>query len=931
MGSTNAQRASLLLSILFVFSGLASSGEVFDRARPYLVDDVRGKVTRLWVEVEGGDRAITGHLLRTTSNPIVPGSVGSDPTGSALFVTWTEGDDQRWSAFSRDGGATWSEPRPNAGILRLRDSATRPADATPFVSPDLRLAPDGRLFIVQFHTISLPEWRKGLAESGAEILAFFPDNAHLSRMSESAREQVEALEFVQRIEPYHPAYRIEPELRDWLDGAAGGEEMRVRVMVFEWGPTAKQRVRSAAESNGARIAQYWPSGHVLELWVDRDQLRSLAGHDDVMWIDRWSAPETDMDLVREDAGIDWVEDNLGFCGQGVHGEVMDNGIDDNHPDLDLLKLHTPSGEASHGTSTYGIVWGNGDRDGDGDAAATGHMPCPQSRGYFAANSVADRYAHTEELKGPPYFASFQSNSWGSNRTTSYTSTSAGMDDIIWRLDIAITQSQSNAGNQNSRPQAWAKNIISVGGIRHYNTLDPSDDAWAFGASIGPAEDGRIKPDVNYWYDSVYTTTLGGGYTNFGGTSAATPEVAGILGIVAQMWAENVWGTDPQGATVFEKQPHASTFKALLINNAQQYDFAGASDDLTRTHQGWGRPSARIAYDRAATSFIVDENYNLALGQTQAFDVFVPENETELKITMVYPDPPGTTSATLHRINDVDLRVTSPGGDLYHGNYGLGVSTHSTPGGSPNSVDTVENVFVNNPESGTWTVEIEAVEVNQDAVLASPETDVTFALVVTGAGLPGECGNGLKELGEECDGDDLGGATCEDAFCSEGGVIGCTSECALDTTLCDGCPVCGDGTCEGNETIDDCAIDCVSGTPGEAATTTDLLVVSFDPGTGTMTFVYGPACDAQDHVIEYGDLTAENLAAYAWSGQECALGSTGSYAWSVDGLPESIFFVIVGRDSLYEGSYGTDSTGAERSEDVTSATCPLPQNLTLRCD
>ena len=79
------------------------------------------------------------------------------------------------------------------------------------------------------------------------------------------------------------------------------------------------------------------------------------------------------------------------------------------------------------------------------------------------------------------------------------------------------------------------------------------------SSWGPTDDGRIKPDVNYWYDSVYTTTLGGGYTNFGGTSAATPEVAGILGIVAQMWAENVWGTDPQGATVFEKQPHASTF------------------------------------------------------------------------------------------------------------------------------------------------------------------------------------------------------------------------------------------------------------------------------------------------------------------------------------------------------------------------------------
>jgi hypothetical protein len=49
------------------------------------------------------------------------------------------------------------------------------------------------------------------------------------------------------------------------------------------------------------------------------------------------------------------------------------------------------------------------------------------------------------------------------------------------------------------------------------------------------------------------------------------------------------------------------------------------------------------------------------------------------------------------------------------------------------------------------------------------------------------------------------------------------------------------------------------------------------------------------------------------------------------LADSIFFVIVGRDTLYEGSYGTDSTGAERPANTTGATCPLPQNLTLRCD
>ena len=313
----------------------------------------------------------------------------------------------------------------------------------------------------------------------------------------------------------------------------------------------------------------------------------------------------------------------------------------------------------------------------------------------------------------------------------YTTISSELDDIVWRLDIAILNSQSNTGNQNSRPQAWGKNVISVGGIFHQNTLDPSDDEWDGGASIGPAEDGRIKPDIHYWYDDIFTTTTGNGYTQFGGTSAATPESAGILGLMLQMWGENVWGTDPAGSTVFEKQPHFSTMKALLVNNAQQYDFSGVNDDLTRTHQGWGRPSAQLAYDRAARSFILDEEVLLEVGEVVSYEIDVDFGESELKVTMVYPDPPGTTSSALHRINNLDLRVLSPSGVEYHGNVGLDVGTHSVPGGSPNGVDTVENVFLLDPEPGTWTVEISAPEVNQDAYLNSAEDDVAFALVVTG--------------------------------------------------------------------------------------------------------------------------------------------------------------------------------------------------------
>jgi hypothetical protein len=723
--------ACLLLTLAALSAGAAEDL----LGPPALQLERSGGVTRISVEAELPQGGLAHATLRETSAVVTPRRSGRDPAGRAAFATWDEAG-QRWFVVSRDGGASWSEARPLRTDLRLRDGAVLPGTAMPAPPAGHALPADGRLYIVQFGTIGLPEWRDTLREAGAEVLAYLPHNAHIVRASPALLPFTRGLDFVERVEPYHPWYRLDGQLRAWLDDAeaTAAELRRVRVVAFEWGERGKDRIAATARALGADVVSSWPSGHVIELRLSRDQLRSIAAHDDVSWIDPWSPRSNDMDLVRQDAGTDWVENNHGYCGDtGVRGEVLDSGIQADHMDFDGLILHGGNSQSSHGTSTFGIVFGNGNRDGDGQAKGTGHMPCAGAQGIFADyDFLGDRFLHTQELKNDPYYASFQTNSWGNSQVPNYNSFSQELDDIIFRLDIAILQSQSNTGNQNSRPQAWAKNIISVGGIKHKETLDTADDDWTGGASIGPAEDGRIKPDVSYWYDSIYTTTTGNGYTSgFGGTSAATPESAGVLGLMIEMWADNVWQSDPVGSTVFEKQPRFSTMKALLINNSQQYEFVGQGDDLTRTHQGWGRPSAQIAYERAANSFVVDEEVLLELNDFSIFDVDVLAGETELKVTMVYPDPPGTTSASMHRINDVNLKVTSPSGTIYHGNNGLLDGTESTSGGVPNSIDTVENVFLKNPEAGVWQVEIAAVEINQDGHLGTPDDDVTYALVITG--------------------------------------------------------------------------------------------------------------------------------------------------------------------------------------------------------
>ncbi|MGD9691006.1 MAG: S8 family serine peptidase [Phycisphaerales bacterium] len=676
------------------------------------------------------------------------------PGGPGWIALWNDAGAPHY-AISLDG-LTVDRHGPTSYDLLLRYDRFDPLAREPVVPPALTADPDSVVRIVQFVTQPLPEQRALVESAGGRLAAYLGNHAYIVRLAAGDAAKLREQPLVRWVGPFHPAYRLEEPLLKRVHESGPAERYSILALPSELGRAAGDApaVARDLEALGATVVQLAPESNRLEALLTPGQLLAAARLDSVLFIDRTFPITTYMDNVRIVGGANMLEQVAGFTGAGVRGEVMDSNLFETHQDF---QRNPPvfhggrAGSASHGTSVFGIVFGTG----VGNAAARGLLP--DAQGIFADyGNLSNRAAHIAQLNQSPYFAVFQTNSWGSCCTTAYTTQAADMDSILFQNDLLLLQAQANSGSTDSDVIAFAKNLVSVGGIRHFGTLSLSDDRWQNAGSIGPASDGRIKPDLAFWYDNILTTSSSGAYTTgFGGTSAATPITAGHFGLFFQMWSAGIFGNpvDP-GATVFQNRPHMSTAKAMLINSATPYAFAGTTADLTRTHQGWGRADVLRLYNLRNSMFIVNETDPLANLETRTYALRVAPNTAELRATLVYTDPAGTPNAARHRVNNLSLRVRSPSGFTYWGNAGLLAANESLPAGVENVVDTVENVWLKLPAPGVWTIEVIASEIVQDQHLETMSADADYALVISGVIPPADCLADFNADGE-LDPDDLG--------------------------------------------------------------------------------------------------------------------------------------------------------------------------------
>ncbi len=647
-------------------------------------------------------------------------------TGTAVEL-WTAAESPdgvaKYAITTRDGRT--SGVRPVRSTLMLRRRAFDPLVPGATFRPQT-LAASGSIRIVQFETQVLGEYTAALTDRGVEVLRVLHDQGLIVQVPSAAMEaELRALDFVRWVGPYHAEYRVESELLDAVTSGVIRDRAEYVIQVMRRGALDKAAVARAIDAMGGEVEPPTPSGFLLTATLTPTQLARVAQLDRVFWIEPKKPLVTTMNKVRLDGGADALEFFTGYTGQGVNGAIIDVGFVKDHPELaSNYPIRHRGGICfgGHGTQVSGILFA----DGIAHPAERGLLPEGQPVLTNAAG-LGDRYTHAFESLFPPYEVVFESNSWanGTSKVPGYPNEAFQVDDIVFLYDLLTVQGFGNFGTREALDPAWGKNIVTVGGIRHMDTQTLADDMWANAGSIGPAGDQRIKPDLCYWFDGI--RTMAG---TFGGTSAATPQVAGHFGLFYQMWHEEHFGNVGKQDSVFASRPRSATARAFLFNTPNPYPFTGPQDDLTRMHQGWGRPSVKRLYYVGRKALVVDEWVALRNLEQANYQVVVAPGQAELRATMVYTDPAGTSSSTKHRINNVDLRVTSPSGVSYWGNQMMRIGNETMPGGAFDGKNTTEQVWITNPEAGTWLVEVIAAEVIQDARPESPAVDVDFGLVVS---------------------------------------------------------------------------------------------------------------------------------------------------------------------------------------------------------
>lgn len=308
-------------------------------------------------------------------------------------------------------------------------------------------------------------------------------------------------------------------------------------------------------------------------------------------------------------------------------------------------------------------------------------------------------------------ARVHTNSWGSPKNLGvYDAMAAQADDYMWNnQEFLVVFAAGNSGvdldkngvidpgsvstpglAKNVLTVGASENVTSVGGIQvPISKLRRASELWgaepissslisdnangiAMFSSRGPTADGRIKPDVVSPGTNILSlrsqvkgaNELWGAYNDkyawSGGTSMATPLVAGVAAVVRQALAEeNI------------KTPSAALVKGLLMHTAfdlypGQYGEGSATQELKTVRpnndEGYGRVDMNKFVSVYKKAQLNDEKTGLGQGETKSYSIKTKAGQKVIA-TLVWTDAPGTPSAGKMLVNDLNMTVANGGASV----------------------------------------------------------------------------------------------------------------------------------------------------------------------------------------------------------------------------------------------------------------------------
>ncbi|MCP4837647.1 MAG: S8 family serine peptidase, partial [Phycisphaera sp.] len=475
------------------------------------------------------------------------------------------------------------------------------------------------------------------------------------------------------------------------------------------------------EAGGVEIRSRMNTVNGLLVRSRMSMIDRILDLDETLWVEPALPPLSSNNASnRVNTQVDVVHQApYGLDGDGVVVMVYDGGYADaSHPDFGgRLTVRDSSGQSTHGTHVSGTVGGDGSNSG-GTHKGMAPAVTIESYGFEQEGGLSEGFLYTDPGDIEADYSD-AINNWGAviANNSIGTNTAPNGYPCEWTGDYGVTSNLIDAvvrgdlggdirivwANGNERqttrcgdlfnttaPPACAKNHITVG------ASNSDDDSITSFTSWGPADDGRIKPDIsapgceNGDDGGVTSTFPGGGYGAYCGTSMATPTVTGISALIVQEWRR-----------LHPGEPDLSNagLKALLANSGDDLGQPGPD-----CQYGFGTVRARQAIDSLRADGVIESA--IGNGATGEHLVIVQPGESMLRITLAWDDEPASPLPAAALVNDLDLVVTSPTGQVFD----PWTIDPSDPGAAatrsgPDRLNNMEQVSVSDPTPGAWRVQV----------------------------------------------------------------------------------------------------------------------------------------------------------------------------------------------------------------------------------